>query len=599
MMHFKAIFIFFLFLKLNFYAQPISDLDSLQLYTTDLNYGNQKIKIKRDTLLKPGIAHINLFPLGQYARPQAPFLSEAYIPKATGYQFQNFKRNFSNFADSALSIYRPKSLQVNIQAIAGSGDFQNLIVNWIQPLTPALTYQIMFERFSGIGLFKNQKTTSTQFYIKTFFHPLNKPYGAWLQLAGTDVKSVENGGVDTVYWNDSIVKPNTLILPVRLSDANSRYRLQQSQMGFWYLPIPNKNIKTGLKADLKRNIIQYQDAAIYTDAFYSNAFRDTLITNDSVHHESIQVMPYFNFVSPNGQNRFYIHYHFDYEHVYFKPDRYLLNQGLTARYAYSTLDTSWISALAVNYIYSGYNQGNYRIDVNGDKYYKGKTLKMHASIQQRKPVDMMLLYNSNHFKWDNSKVFTDEFWMNFDFNFHIKDNFSISGRHAQVKNFTFLDSICQPFQNTNFIILQSLQVNFKHLTGTHLGAFGHIGYQITSSIKYLPLPPLYAGLTLYVQGQAFKHNLHWQFGIQAQYYKSFITQSYMPALQSFYMPNRFASTSTPWVDLYFSARIRPVNFFIRAENILYGLTPSTFTIIEGYPLPGRLFRMGLQWPFND
>lgn len=212
-MRFKVTFICFLFLKFNHYAQGISGLDSVQVYTADLNDRNRKIKNGRDTLLKPGIAHISLFPLGQYARPQALFLSEAYMPKATGFQFQNFIRNFSNFADSALCIHRPKSLQVNIQAIAGSGDFQNLIVNWIQPLSPELTYQIMFERFSGIGLFKNQKTTSTQFYIKTFFHPLNKPYSAWLQVAGTDVKSIENGGIDTAYWNDSIVKPNTLNTP--------------------------------------------------------------------------------------------------------------------------------------------------------------------------------------------------------------------------------------------------------------------------------------------------------------------------------------------------------------------------------------------------
>jgi hypothetical protein len=457
----------------------------------------------------------------------------------------------------------------------------------------------MFERFSGNGLFKNQKTTSTQFYIKTFFHPINKPYGAWLQIASTDVKSIENGGVNTAYWNDSIVKPNTLLIPVRLSDANSRYRLQQSQMGFWYLPSANANIKTGLKADLKRNIIQYQDAAIYTDAFYSNAFRDTLTTNDSVNHESIHVMPYVNRVSSNGLNRFYMHYHFDYEHVYFKPDRFLLNQGLSARYTYSTPDTSWKSAIAVNYIFSGYNRGNYRVDVNGDKIYNGNTLKMHASIQQRKPADMMIQYNSNHFKWDNSNSFTNEIWMNFDFNYFIKDNLSISGRYAQVKNYTFLDSLCQPFQNSSFIILQSLQLNFKHQTGSHWGAYGHFGYQHTSSVKHLPLPPLYASLTLFVQGQAFKHNLQWQYGIQAQYFNSYISQAYMPALQSFYMLNRFASTSSPWIDLYFSARIRPVNFFIRAENILYGFAPSTFTVIEGYPVPGRLFRMGLQWPFND
>lgn len=598
-MRFVFILILFFICELHFFSQQKSGSDSVVVYAADLKQWGSCLQSGADTLLKPGIPQLHLLLLGQYARPHPLILIHTLLPGAYSYRFQNFYRHRTAFTDSSLSIFRPKSLKVDIQAVAGSGDFQNLILNWIQPLTPALTYQIMFERFSAIGLFKNQKTTSSQFYFKTFYHPLKKPYGAWLQLSSSDVKSIENGGVQAAFWNDSVVKPNSQIIPVRLSDAHSRNRLQQSQFGFWYVPSPNVNIKTGINGDLKRNTLQYQDAAIYTDGFYTSAFRDTLITNDSVNHESLHFTPFINVVSANNQNRVFLNYNFEYEHVYFVPDRYFLNQGLSAQYAYNSNDLSWISGIAVNYMFNGYNKGNYRVDVNANKTYTGNNINMHASIQQRKPADMLLFYNSNHFNWDNRRTFMDEFWMQVDCNFQIKNNIQICGQYAQVQNFSYLDSLSKPVQYVKPITMYAIQAHFKHQTGSHLGAYGHLGFQYVSAKACIPAPPLYASLTLFIQGHMFKHNLQWQLGTQSQYFKSFISQAFMPALQSFYNPNRFVSTSTPWIDLYFSGRIRPVNFFIRAENIFYGLASSSFTIIESYPVPGRIFRMGLQWPFND
>ena len=94
MMHFKAIFIFFLFLKLNFYAQPISELDSVQLYTTDLNYGNQKIKIKRDTLLKPALPILIYFLLGSMPGPKRLFYQRLIYPKQQVISFKILNETF-------------------------------------------------------------------------------------------------------------------------------------------------------------------------------------------------------------------------------------------------------------------------------------------------------------------------------------------------------------------------------------------------------------------------------------------------------------------------------------------------------------------------
>ena len=105
--------------------------------------------------------------------------------------------------------------------------------------------------------------------------------------------------------------------------------------------------------------------------------------------------------------------------------------------------------------------------------------------------------------------------------------------------------------------------------------------------------------SIYYTGNLFKNNLQLQVGVQGEYYNAFKAYGYMPATNQFYSQNRYMVGEYPFVDVFLNARIRPVQFFVKVENVLYGLMGTNYDFVQGYMQPDRAFRFGLTWMFFD
>ncbi len=87
--------------------------------------------------------------------------------------------------------------------------------------------------------------------------------------------------------------------------------------------------------------------------------------------------------------------------------------------------------------------------------------------------------------------------------------------------------------------------------------------------------------------------------IACEYYNIFKDFTYIPATNEFYVQNKYTVGQYPFVDVFLNARIRPVQFFIKIENVLYGLVGGNYNFVHGYYQPDRSFRFGLTWMFFD
>ena len=91
-----------------------------------------------------------------------------------------------------------------------------------------------------------------------------------------------------------------------------------------------------------------------------------------------------------------------------------------------------------------------------------------------------------------------------------------------------------------------------------------------------------------------------QLGVQGEYYNAFRAYAYMPATNEYYIPKTsYTVGQYPFVDVFLNARIRPVQFFIKIENVLYGLVGTNYSFVHGYYQTDRAFRFGLTWMFFD
>ncbi len=581
-------------------SRPYLAKDSVSIYNADQFILGAFQKTKPDTLWSHGPFQYQLFPMGQYASPMPLLFFQNVFPDQIGFRFQKYTLSRTAFEDSSIQVFRPQSIAVQIQAMAGSADFQNLLLNWTQALHPSVTYRLLLERFSGLGVYKNQKTNSTQLDFTCFLHPAQKPYAAWLRVFSASLKRQENGGIEKAYATDSIANYNTVLVPAYLSNASAQQSLKIFETGFWHQPLRYSKVKTGWTVKYTQRTIQYTDAGIATDGFYTTFLKDSLKTKDSIRHESLHTGPFLHYTSSNGLQNATLRYHIEYEHVYFVPDRYLLNQSIKANYNLSTLDSSWQTQVKAQYYVNGYNQGDFKLQNNLFKKFKSGGIELELNHIKRWPNDQFRWYSANQFFWNFTQRFKQEQWTRIVCKAKHQSGWELSGGISQILQYTFFGADAQPFQAPSAIWLHHLQLMGHHELNAHLGSQICLGYQQTNAPNQLPLAPLYASGMMYLQGAVFKNNLLVRCGIQGRYMASFESPAYMPALQNFYISKTgFKSSSLPWIDLFFSGRIRPVNFFVRIENILFGILPSNQSLIEGYPIPGRVFRMGLQWPFWD
>ena len=114
------------------------------------------------------------------------------------------------------------------------------------------------------------------------------------------------------------------------------------------------------------------------------------------------------------------------------------------------------------------------------------------------------------------------------------------------------------------------------------------------------MPENISTLNLFYSSTFFHNNLQLQFGSQLQSYQSFSAYGYMPSSQVFYLQNEsFKTQFYPFLDIYLNARIHPVSFFFKVENVLQGSVGNNYSFVKGYFQTDRAFRFGITWMFFD
>jgi len=218
---------------------------------------------------------------------------------------------------------------------------------------------------------------------------------------------------------------------------------------------------------------------------------------------------------------------------------------------------------------------------------------------KRHPDFIYNYWYSNHFSWNNKFKPTNLFQTKLGL-VNSASGLSANVLWQNVGNYLYFDSLTAEPKQSNVIISNwQYNLNFNYVFFKHLGLRLNLYYQSTNKSSLVRIAPGAATGSIYYTGNLFKNNLQLQLGVQGEYYQKFNAYSYMPATNQFYLQNRHSVGEYPFVDVYLNARIRPVQFFIKVENVLYGAMGSNYYFVPGYIQPDRAFRFGLTWLFFD
>jgi len=129
----------------------------------------------------------------------------------------------------------------------------------------------------------------------------------------------------------------------------------------------------------------------------------------------------------------------------------------------------------------------------------------------------------------------------------------------------------------------------------------YIVYQKTNNTNLMRTPTFYTFNSFYMDKTVFKI-LRTNFGFDVRYNSKYINYAYAPEVSQFYVNTRATPVkfdTVPIVDLWVRASLRKANIFLKYEYANQGIGGEGYYTVYKYPMPDKLFKIGVSWNFYD
>lgn len=557
----------------------------------------------------------NYFPRntnGHLGLPSAPLYIN-YQARALGFNMLSAPYQNDVISADDIRYYQTKGPYASLTGIAGSKQEQIFKMLFSHTLKNKLNITLGFNRYSGIGFYKNQESFTNNFYTTSNYTSKNARAGYYAHVLYNKVKHQENGGIadDSLFLND--VNVNKLLLPVNLysssreNAARREWRNTTFDVNPWFRLNKTEDSSTVLshfidyQFNYSGNFTKYKDPySVLHNDFYPAYYLDTISTLDSSHWRTVSNgLNYTLKINPINA-KLKLGYKNEISQVYQYLDSTFANNSVNAGFYIS--DNNYSGLVKVNYIFNGPNSSDYSMDIN-NRYIKkiGKipfALNLNVNAEKRHPDFIHNNWVSNHYIWTNQFSPTDKFQSVM--SIATTDNrFDMGVVYQSINNLIYFNEMSVPEQTP--VPIQNLGA-FIHkdiLLFKHLGINARYNYQSSSYEAIVSVPNHIVNGALYYQGNLFKRALQIQVGFNAQYYSEFYGYAYNPAVNQYHVQTVKPVGDYPFIDFFLNARIKPVRIFVKIDHITQGFLGNNYSLTPGYLQNDRAFKFGINWLFFD
>jgi hypothetical protein len=509
-----------------------------------------------------------------------------------------------------VEYFQTKGPFAALSGIAGSKQLQLFRLMFTNTFKNKVNVAIRLNRYTSLGYYTKQQSFTNNFYTSSNYTTKKQRFGFNAYVLVNNNRFQENGGIvgDTLTQR-SLTQVKEL-LPVKLNSATRNNSEFSAQYNNWFKltrDSANFNVFIGLRSAYNILKYRYKDPGSGTNSYYFLYYVDTNSTNDST-----RVRKFNNEINLTLRSRSNFNFEIGYENeiaqVWQYSDSSFMNHLVNAKMDRLTTirlpDSSNVitlnNTLSGSYIAAGTFAGNYKAESFHQLNYKRRKKiiasgYMHLLSEERTPDYIFKRWYSNHFNWTNT---FNNMQMN-EAELSAKVSFiTLTGIYKRITNYLYFDQLAYPMQYAGVISNTAFRVNLDKVFLKHIGIGVAQTWQSTSS-NVIVLPKSVSVASLFYRGNLFKNNLQLAVGGQIEYYDEFLPYAYMSATQVFYPQERYKAGNYCFVDAFLNARIRPVTFFVKVENILQGLLGTNYSMVPGYYQPGRALRFGLTWLFFD
>jgi hypothetical protein len=527
-----------------------------------------------------------------------------------GFRLYGTPYESDKFNQNDIMYFRSAGPYASITGAAGSKNMQMLRALFTHTYRNGIGVTLGFRRSTSDGFYRRQEAATTNFFFTSNYETRNRRFGYYLYFLNNNNKHQENGGIADSTLTDSTLHIKKELIPERITQAGRENR-ENRLMFNPYFRLTNKpdsalSLVPHLLIKSRYSSLKYvySDNGMRKDTFYRFVYLDTARTYDSTHHRQLSNEIAFSLQRPDRRAGGQFGYRHEINQVYQFYDSVFTNQLLAGEVYFSSPanDSNKLRPdfrVNAQYVLNGPNAGDYRGQFGAVLNYgrKGTYLFFDALTESRRPDAIYQRWISNHFFWTDNGFHSQQM-LQAQGGFSLRSRLTVSAVYQAIDNYLYFDTLAMPAQLSGPINNFGLRLEYNDLWFHHIGFAIRFDYQSTSS-SVVRLPEKHAKGRLYYQALLFGNRLQLQFGGEAEVFEKFSPYDYMPATQAFYQQNYFSTERYPFVDVFFSARIRPVSIFLKIENVLQGSQGPDYAFVPRYYQPDRAFRFGINWMFFD
>ena len=498
------------------------------------------------------------------------------------------------------NYYETNSINTSVFAAAGSAKEQVLKMHHFQKIGNDFHLNFKLNRITSENFYQYQKSFINN--VRVSAHSLNnkKRFGFRSSLTFDRFKHNENGGIanDTIIPQDVFINKN--LVPVRLKNAKRDYRVLAGE-AFLTMRL-TKDSLSYIGHYLHAGAI----ASVTKSEFFddpSTKYYDTTFINPSATHDSIcfsKFTPEISYQFVAEKFSFLLSHQSDYIKFATLDTSYnCLSQIASLSGSANFLNKTLIVKEKFDYIWNGFNSGNYKFNLDGiySLSFLNSKLNFQFIAENRSPDLFYRHYKSNYIIWRNqfqpvSTQSASLFWA------CKKYNLTAGVVFINQTNFIFINEFLQP---------QQIEKSINALRSTIEHTFHIYKFNFTNTIHFqnqqhiaFALPKWFTQHQFFFRQLIKKNGMVFQAGLQADFISNLAATKYDPALNSFtIIEKEKLLNGIYFIDFFTSLNFKELTFFIKTEHINQGFNASNFSLMQNYYQRDRSFRFGLKWNFFD
>ena len=509
-----------------------------------------------------------------------------------------------------LKFYRVLSPYTNLYYIWYRKKEQLFSFSFAQNIGPRINYAVNFTRLVSVGDYARQESDHLNYDASIWYASRNRRYQAFAGFINSSLVIQENGGIrnDSIFQISSSI--NSEFEPVYLNNASNRINDKHFFLKQTYAFGPNDTIKLDT---LK--IIRIQPKwKLFQEIRYNNRkdeFRETPVdtgvyanidtnstTNDYYDLKHLQnrigIEHYSKSIKSNRLNTSIVYVRLDnisYNNSSLTAVSFLAEQNfqLTKR---TELIAKFENGIVGDYANNTLLQAKLKF------YSKNEQSNLSVAYKfSNRDVDLFARdLTSTHYRWYNYSFKTVQHNILKTTYENTSRKFEASISAGNVNNSVYYDSVITPQQLKSYQYAQ-LQVRKAFKLGKfHL--LNQIYLQGSTESDIVRMPLLHTYQSIYFQSDIFKKAMNIRTGFDVRYYTKTKALNYSAATSQFYLSDK-SFGDYPIIDFFLTASLKRAVLMMKIDHLNQGFWNKGYYMVDGYPLPDRLLKIGLRWAFYD